>query len=200
MSKKIIPELIILICFLGLLGCETRKDLTMEQDDPFKIQVVDGISISLEFMNEELLIEKHGNKEINPFLSKKLGLQYKRIMTFDFNLINHTEQDLQIKLSDIQISFEGVHADPENLFTFSHYWETKDEIAMTSSSDKRKKQTCIKQFLAKNLIFIGPEEMYNKYIVFAKNFPKYGTAKIYIPVLDKITDQMIHRFEFEFTF
>jgi len=196
---KIYLLLFLFISSLWYTSCETRKELVI-QDDPVKIQEMGGLSIALEFLSRETLEDMFGPPNKNPFITVKYAVLYFRIVVFKIIISNQTAQECRINLSDIEIHFEGNNRRPTNKFLLKQYWKGMDMSQKIDPRDAFTKMSKIDKNMAKDRIFIKPNGSYRKLIVFKSSFPSYGTAKIYIPVLDKGTQKLIYRFEFEYKF
>ena len=202
MKNKPIKIYLLLFLFISSLwytSCETRKELVI-QDDPVKIQEMGGLSIALEFLSRETLEDMFGPPKKNPFITVKYAVLYFRIVVFKIIISNQTAQECRINLSDIEIHFEGNNRRPTNKFLLKQYWKGMDMSQKIDPRDAFTKMSKIDKNMAKDRIFIKPNGSYRKLIVFKSSFPSYGTAKIYIPVLDKGTQKLIYRFEFEYKF
>jgi len=197
--KRNLYLLIALVLLAGLItGCVTTRQPLVLQDEPIKSAEAEDLKVTMRFLDDPTLKAKFGERT-NPFLTDYFTVQMKRIMVFEITVENMRELSVGLASKRLEIQFGGQNRTPYNRFQLTNYWETKDEQQDTRKSDRARKAGVIKDWVLPNELTVAPGGKVKGYAVFLGNFPTYGTAVVYVPVL-QAQERPIHRFEFDFSF
>lgn len=197
--KRSVYILIAIIVLAGLLsGCVTSRQALALLDEPIKSAEAEDLKVTVRFLDDPTLKAKFGERS-NPFLTDYYTVQLKRIMVFEITVENIRQDSVGLASRRLELQFGGQNRTPYNRFQLTNYWETKDEQRDTKKADRARKAGVIKDWVLPNELTVASGGKIKGYAVFLGNFPSYGTAVLYVPVL-QAQERPIHRFEFDFSF
>jgi|GEM_PF-3800864 len=179
-----------------LAGCETTPT-HMVQGEPYRWYYGEDFDMRLRFLDENLLRERYGRRN-NTFIAPA-GLGRERFLPFDLDIFTDVEQAVTIRLSEIELAMGGRTYRPQNRFHFGNYWERRDRSDGTRGSLARQRQQEIRRVLLDNQITVREVSSDQGMVLFRGSFPRYGTARITVPVRDR-QGRELERAEFEFEF
>ena len=201
--------LLITIVFL-FASCSTERFIVRSRDIEIQKQTMNGITLSVKFLNEDDLVERFGRVN-NPFIAPPSALGLNRMMVFEAlvenNLKNTADPDaiaaivtIIIPLNKIEIQFGGKNKNPVNRFHLYEFWKNriyKDDTYKKWNSSKINQ--LIKKTVLPNTVISKPQSDTAGLLVFMGRFPNYGTADVYIPIFTEDGNQL-HNFRFVFQF
>ena len=102
-------------------------------------------------------------------------------------------------LNEIELQFRDRTKQPWNAFQFIEAWESRTDTDGMSKSADRTRQSLINEQIPPNKYTV-PAGAARKYLyLFRGDFPKYGNADLYIPVLGT-NERPVARAEFRYEF
>ena len=198
---KYTKYLLLLIVFLAavlLSSCE-GKPPPMTETDAFQMDSRENIDVMVEHMDEVILEAKHGHNAINPFLTLQFKLSFRRIIVFNCQIQNNSEDVISFLLKRVELEYGARidHAHNENFIM--NYWEIYKEDEGLTDRDYRKKESTVKQYVMNDEYKIQPGSKIEGYFVFIDRFPQSGDAVLKIPVFT-LNDELVAYFEFPYVF
>lgn len=189
---------IIMIIGLFIFNCKGKPDPVAETD-VFQSASQENIDVMVEFMDETILEAKHGHKTINPFLTLQYKMTFRRIMVFNCQIENNSEEPVVFKSKHVELTYgeKTDHAHNDNFII--NYWEIYDDEEGIPDVDHRKKEATVKQYVIDELKTLEPGSKIQGYLVFMDRYPQHGDAVLNIPVFTT-NDSLITTFEFPYTF
>jgi hypothetical protein len=191
--------LLALVLLIGMLaGCVTSRQSLILQDEPIKSAEAENLKVTVRFLDEPTLKAKF-DERTNPFLTDYYTVQMRRIMVFDITVENMRSESVGLLSRRLEIQFGGQNRTPYNRFQLTNYWKVKDEDRDTRNIYRAQRADIINDWVLPNELTVAPGGKAKGYAVFLGNFPSYGTAVLYVPVL-QAEQYVIHRFDFDYTF
>lgn len=195
--------LIITIVFL-FASCSTERFIVRSRDIEIQKQTMNGITLSVKFLNEDDLVERFGRVN-NPFIAPLSALGFSRMMVFEALVENNSKNTADpvtiiMPLNKIEIQFGGKNKNPVNRFHLYEFWKNriyKDDTYKKWNSSKINQ--LIKKTVLPNTVISKPQSDTNGLLLFMGRFPNYGTADVYIPIFTEDGNQL-HNFRFVFQF
>ena len=181
---------------LFLAGCETTPT-HMVQGEPFQWHYGEAFDMRLRFLDEDLLRERYGRRE-NTFIAPA-GLGGERFLPFELDIFTDVDEAAVIRLSEIELAFGGRTYTPQNRFHFGNFWSRRDDSQGTSGRNARLRQREIREVLLDNEVTVREVSSHQGMVLFKGRFPRYGTARITVPVRDR-GGRELERAVFEFEF
>lgn len=179
-------------------GCLTQRMPLSTKDSPIKTDSADGLSATLRFLDDATLKKKF-REEINPFLTDYNTMHLRRVMVFELTVKNQGPKPVLFIMNQLELQFGGKSLQPYNRFQLEQHWEFTDEERKTKGAHKAMRENIIKDFILQNSFTIPTQGGMKGYLVFVGNTPNYGPAKLYLPLFAS-KDEVLHRFEFPFSF
>lgn len=177
-------------------GCLTQHMPLHVQDRPFKKETHEGVTATLQFVDEAILEAKY-REEYNPFLTDYNRMQLRRLIVFELTLENKSPETLFFFLSRLELQYGGKTLQPYNRFQLGQHWEFTEEEAKAIYKARREK--IIEDRVLPNSYTVQAGGIMRGYVVFVGNTPNYGSAMVYVPLF-KSKEVLLHRFEFPFEF
>lgn len=196
--KRSVYILITMLLLTGLLtGCVTSRQAMALLDEPIKTAEAEDLRVTVRFLDDSTLKAKFGDRT-NPFLTDYFTMQLKRIMVFEITVENLRDESVGLVSKRLEIQFGGQNRTPYNRFQLTNYWDVKQEDKVKGIYITRR-NSVINDWVLPNELTVSAGGKVKGYAVFMGNFPSYGTAGLYVPVL-QAQERAIHRFEFDFSF
>ena len=192
-----------LISTMVLIGCSTQKR-SVRETGPIAVRAEDlDMTLSLRYVSKDEIVERFGKKN-NPFLSPESLFGMNEFLLFELLITTgQSKTDLYtVQLKDVEIQFGSVNTSPTNRFLLTSLW---NRVLRPQMEDKKytgwtmsRVKSVIKKNLFPNEFQIKGGERQKGLLLFKGNFPKYGEAVVYIPVVKEGFVAKNFRFTMEF--
>ena len=179
-------------------GCLTDRRPLQVQDRPIKKETHEGITATLQFVDEAILEAKY-REEYNPFLTDYNRVQLRRLIVFVLTVENKSSEALLFILNRLELQYGGKSLQPYNRFQLDQHWEFTDEDRGTKALHIARREKIIEDTVLPNTYNLPAGAIMRGYVVFVGNTPNYGSAMVYIPLF-QTKEVVLHRFEFPFEF
>jgi hypothetical protein len=181
---------------IGLAACQTQPVL-QTQGEALRAVRRDGYFVVVRFLDDNTLKARYGER-FNPFIARPRTITPTSFLVFKLNL-EEVKRPLLLKLNTMELRFGDKLATPTDLYNMNLYWEFEDPDQQIGGVEKIKRDQALKDEMLAWEQPVPVAGRVSKVIVFRANFPKFGDAKLSIPLLDD-KGQPVEKLEFTFTF
>lgn len=198
MSKKITfisnAVLILAVSFFAVLfsGCASNRKAIAPLQEPVVTTENDGIQMALRFLDEGLLVSRHGKAD-NPFLTNYNQLMLRRLLVFELTLRSLSGKSLDLFLKNGELTYGGRSLIPANRFQLSNYWAGVDRDPRSTKS----KELLIQKLVLPDHEAVRPGGSIKGYLVFQGDLPSSGAATV---VVRLSAGSALLPFQFSFVF
>ncbi len=167
------------------------------RDSPLKTAKREDYFVVARFMDEGTLKGRYGPR-FNPFISIRRLATPRRFMTFKLNF-EQIDRTIVVSRRRMLLQMGGKSSGAASEFYLLNYWEREDADLDIMPADQRRRTQHIRNELLPETIKLPPGGRTSGLVVFSDNYPPYGKAILYLPVLDE-NEREIERLEFSFEF
>jgi hypothetical protein len=190
------PLVVLMPLLLLLVSCESEPP-PATQKGALKTEKIDQLLVVARFLDEETLKLRYGRRH-NAFISAPRIATPRRFMVFKLNF-EEVSETIIIKRKEMSFQFGGREAGPLSEFAMYDYWEREDDSSEILPADQRRRKATIRDNLLPAEVKIPPGGRISGLAVFSANYPRYGTAILYIPIYDE-SERLLKRVEITFEF
>jgi hypothetical protein len=196
---RLLSRLAGVVLFATLItGCLTQRMPLQVQDRPIKTQSHEGVTATLQFVDETILKAKY-REEYNPFLTDYTRVQLRRLMVFELTVENNSPETLFFYLNRLELQYGGKAIQPYNRFHLNQHWAFTDEDRDTKPVHKVRREKIVEQMVLPNSYALQAGGLMRGYVVFIGGTPNYGSAMAYVPLFET-EEAVFYRFDFPFEF
>ena len=186
--------LLLLIVCISFSGCLSTKKYHVAENDPKQTLEQNGITVICEYLDEGVLMKRHGRGEDNPYIDKEFVLTPVYSLVFEVEVKNKTSMVVKYDSRETELYF-GERA--TRAAVVSDIESALQDERNIKGSDKLAQVRLAKKTMYRNIVRIRPGESYKGYIVFRNNFRQRGECILHLPLLYNSGNVAE---EFEFTY
>jgi hypothetical protein len=172
----VLAALFALLLLVLFSGCASKRKALMVSQDPLQEAEMDGLTLSLRFLDEAQLKRRFRTEE-NPFLTQYSRIFLRRIMVFELTAAYAGAGTVELRLSDCEMAFGEKKLSATTQLQLVNYWQTLDKNLKTS----RARQINAEKYVLANQSRIPAGGQLRGYLVFLGDLPDSGAAGILVP-------------------
>ena len=153
----------------------------------------------VEYMDETILLTKHGRANINPFITLQFKMSFRRIMVFNCQIENNSEIPVEFILKHVELEYGGTVDHAHNVNFIMNYFEQYKDNEGLSDSDFLDKENTAKKYVITEKTTIQPGSKITGYLVFMDKYPQHGDGMLSIPIFTS-NDALVTVFDFPYSF
>lgn len=185
--------LFLLIVCISFSGCFSTKKYHVAENDSKQIQEKNGITVICEYLDEGVLIKRHG-REDNPYIDKEFVLTPVYSLVFEVEVKNKTSMVVKYDSRETELFF-GEKA--TRAAVLSDIESKLDDEKNTKGTSRLTQLRLASKTMYRNIVRIRPGESYKAYVVFINNFRQRGECVLNFPLLYN-SGNVAEEFEFNY--
>ena len=185
--------LFLLIVCISFSGCFSTKKYHVAENDSKQIQEKNGITVICEYLDEGVLIKRHG-REDNPYIDKEFVLTPVYSLVFEVEVKNKTSMVVKYDSRETELFF-GEKA--TRAAVLSDIESKLDDEKNTKGTSRLTQLRLASKTMYRNIVRIRPGESYKAYVVFINNFRQRGECVLNFPLLYN-NGNVAEEFEFNY--
>ena len=183
----------LLIVCISFSGCFSTKKYHVAENDSKQIQEKNGITVICEYLDEGVLIKRHG-REDNPYIDKEFVLTPVYSLVFEVEVKNKTSMVVKYDSRETELFF-GEKA--TRAAVLSDIESKLDDEKNTKGTSRLTQLRLASKTMYRNIVRIRPGESYKAYVVFINNFRQRGECVLNFPLLYN-SGNVAEEFEFNY--